>query len=142
MGKLRTMGKGCLAVLSGVGVTTLSDDLSDFLRSVADWVDAGGSIQLILWAGCGALWLWFLFDVWQYVQAQRKARRVSVSTEPTPAVAVNPHEEQTRIIADRAASDFRTNANVVRAVFYALVNPTTYSKPENKTPPNKEDSND
>ena len=56
-------------------MTTAPSDLSAFLRSGADWVDAGGKVHAFLWAVLVVFGLWFAFDIWTWVRERRGTAR-------------------------------------------------------------------
>ncbi len=62
-------------IISGViGLTTFLTDLSGAFRSFANWIDAGGRIDLILWTIIILLGLWVLFDVITWIVEYRKSQ--------------------------------------------------------------------
>ena len=71
---LAFIGRGGAVGAAGIGVTTAPSDLAAFLYSVADWVDAGGRIEMILWGVIGVFGIWMVFDIWTWASARRKAR--------------------------------------------------------------------
>lgn len=72
---LRTLVKVGGAASAGLGMTTAADDLASFLRSLADWVEAGGNVQLVLGLICGTLILWAAFDVRQFLRKPNSNRK-------------------------------------------------------------------
>ena len=71
---LAFIGRGGAVGAAGIGVTTAPSDLAAFLYSVADWVDAGGRIEMILWGVIGVFGIWMVFDILTWAAARRKAR--------------------------------------------------------------------
>ena len=63
------------AGVSGLGMTTAANDLSEFLRSAADWVEAGGSIEIVLWAITIVFAGWAAIDVAKWVRGLRRKRK-------------------------------------------------------------------
>ena len=74
---MRFLSTGVRAVTgttTAVGATTFTDDLSALLRSIADWIDEGGTIGFVLWSITVILFLWVAFDIWKYWKERRTAK--------------------------------------------------------------------
>lgn len=65
-------------------MTTLVDDIANFLRSVADWLEGGDNVKLIFGIICTVLTLWVLSDFWQL---WRNRKQKSKPDQQTPDVA-------------------------------------------------------
>ena len=68
-------GKGVVVGAGGIGLTTAPSDLAEFLRSTADWIDGGGSVELILWSVVIFFGLWMMSDFWTLVRGHRRERK-------------------------------------------------------------------
>ena len=64
-------------------MTTATSDLSGFLRSTADWVDAGGRIEFVLWAITITFGFWAIFDVVKWFIDRKRKKQESICPEST-----------------------------------------------------------
>lgn len=92
----RAILKVCVASSAGVGMTTFSDDLAEFLRVAADWVEAGGNIQIFLGSICVIFGVWAIMDFVKLLKGREPAPKAAHPEDMLKRAAKRAAEEHER----------------------------------------------
>ncbi len=95
---VKTFAKTAASLGAGVGMTTFSSDLANVLRSMADMLEAGGYVKIVLLVIAVVFGAWAAFDVWKYVVERREKPNDAAGSVTDKKVSAQDQPSMTEVV--------------------------------------------